>query len=175
MAKKSDKSAKTAFATLFPDATPVKHDKYIAPRTVKKKTAKFESAQREVNRQQASFEFSDGFIACFSDEQPVSFMKDERIKPTIAAIKKGLIMPDIELDLHGLTKAQAKLEISALIDHAHNHHIECVKIVHGVSGGVLKQYTPHWLVQHPLVLGFHQAPRHHGGNGALLVLLEKPL
>lgn len=174
MSKKSDKSSGNDFAALFGDATPVTHDKYVAPRTIKKKTARFESAQRQVKREQASFEFSDGFIAQFNDENTVSYLREKRFKSTFSALKKGLVPPEIELDLHGLTKEQAKQEIAALIEFSNKHHFECVKIVHGVSGGVLKKYTPHWLVQHPMVLGFHQAPKHLGGIGALLVLLAAP-
>ncbi|MCP4948084.1 MAG: endonuclease SmrB, partial [Aestuariibacter sp.] len=42
---------------------------------------------------------------------------------------------------------------------------------HGHGTGVLKQALPHYLIQHPQVRAFHQAPLEYGGQGALLVLL----
>ncbi len=174
MSKKPVKPSRSEFSALFEDIKPIKNDKYVAPRSIKKKTAKFESAQRIEKRQRASFEFSDGFVARFDEDSKVSYARDSDQKQKLSALKKGLIAPEIELDLHGLNREDAKQEIAALIDYSNKHNIECVKIVHGVSGGVLKKYTPHWLVQHPLILGFHQAPKHMGGIGALLVLLGVP-
>jgi DNA-nicking Smr family endonuclease len=44
--------------------------------------------------------------------------------------------------------------------------------VHGIGSHILKNKVPHWLVQHPDVMAFHQAPLEWGGNGALLALIE---
>ncbi|MFT5677369.1 MAG: DNA-nicking Smr family endonuclease, partial [Paraglaciecola sp.] len=82
--------------------------------------------------------------------------------------------PDLILDLHGYKREEAKLEIAALIQAAQKHHAHCVCIVHGIGTHVLKKSIPNWLVQHPLVLGFHQAPLEWGGKGALLVLIDLP-
>jgi DNA-nicking Smr family endonuclease len=87
--------------------------------------------------------------------------------------RKGEIQPELILDLHGFNSQNAKHEIAALLFEARKKHYQCVCIVHGVGSGILKQRVPSWLVQHPHVLGFHQAPLEWGGNGALLVLIEQ--
>jgi DNA-nicking Smr family endonuclease len=56
---------------------------------------------------------------------------------------------------------------------AQKQHVHCICIVHGIGTYILKQSVPSWLVQHPAILGFHQAPLEWGGNGALLALVEQ--
>ena len=67
-----------------------------------------------------------------------------------------------------------KLEIAALLHAAHKKHANCVSIMHGIGKHILKKSVPNWLIQHPNVLGFHQAPKEWGGKSALLVLLDVP-
>jgi DNA-nicking Smr family endonuclease len=38
---------------------------------------------------------------------------------------------------------------------------------------VLKSYTAKWLIDMPQVMAYHSAQRHHGGAGALYVLVRK--
>jgi DNA-nicking Smr family endonuclease len=87
-------------------------------------------------------------------------------------LRRGMYAPDLILDLHGLDQNQAKQEISALLYACQKEHAQCVCIVHGLGGKILKNKVPHWLVQHPDVIAFHQAPLEWGGAGALLVLID---
>ncbi|GLS82612.1 endonuclease SmrB [Paraferrimonas haliotis] len=116
--------------------------------------------------------FSDTFEAHFDDEGPVRYCRPQSDKFELKKLRRGDYYPDLLLDLHGLRQLDAKIEIVALIAEAKKHQIECCCITHGVSGGVLKQKVPSWLVQHPDVIAFHQAPLEWGGHGSLLVLLD---
>nr|WP_136250073.1 endonuclease SmrB [Ningiella ruwaisensis] len=164
------------FKKLFADAKPVKHDTFVQSakekRALKRKPAAIYT-HREKQRA-ASFEFSDGFEAHFDANKALKFVREnnQTASQGVKRLRRGEIVPELVLDLHGLNRAQAKPELAAAIDEALNKHYECINIIHGVSGGVLKQQVPNYLVQHPRVLGFHQAPLEWGGNGALLVLID---
>ncbi len=122
----------------------------------------------------ASFEFSDAFEGYYQHEGPVKYVQPGTDSFAVKRLRRGDYPPDLILDLHGLTQQQSKAEIAALIDAAQKEQCACVCIVHGIGGQVLKRAVPNYLVQHPDVLAFHQAPLEWGGNGALLVLLRLP-
>lgn len=94
-----------------------------------------------------------------------------RPKDILKKLSMGHYPPDIEVDLHGLTSKQAKAEILAVIFEAKKRHFACVSILHGHGTGTLKRKIPNWLVQHPDVAAFVQAPRAFGGKAGLLVLI----
>lgn len=120
----------------------------------------------------ASFEFSDGFEAWFDPRLPVKYLRPGMDHHLLKRLRRGDYVPELILDLHGLKREEAKAEIAALLFTAVKQHCDCVCIVHGLGEHILKRCTPNWLVQHPDVLAFHQAPLQWGGAGALLVLLE---
>lgn len=82
------------------------------------------------------------------------------------------------LDLHGLTRKEARAllyEFLTIIDVPLHH---CILIVHGKGyssyqqQSVLKTNTYYWLKQHDRVLAFHSALAMDGGTGAVYVLLK---
>jgi len=179
MVKKTDQSDElVSFSALFSDAKPVEHTQYVQDpkekRALKRKPV--EVAAKAEKQRAASFEFSDGFEAHFDPHKALKYVREnvEHAAQGVKRLRRGEIIPELILDLHGLNSAQSKLELAAAIDEAVHKHYECINIIHGVSGGVLKQKVPNYLVQHPRILGFHQAPLEWGGNGALLVLIDIP-
>ena len=82
------------------------------------------------------------------------------------------------LDLHGLNSDQARAALVTFIENSQNHATRCVCIIHGVGYGsangqpVLPVRVRQWLKQLPAVSAFAQAPKAHGGAGALLALLR---
>ncbi|WJG08313.1 endonuclease SmrB [Aliiglaciecola sp. LCG003] len=169
----------TLFRGAFKDVAPIKQDKITPPRPTSKRNSLSEQKKVQSNRQMkqaaASFHFSDGFEAHFSDTGPLKYVRPGIDSFQIKRLRRGEYPPDLILDLHGLNRENAKLEIAALIVAAQKQHLHCVCIVHGLGSFVLKKAVPNWLVQHPAVEGFHQAPLEWGGNGALLVLIELPI
>ena len=83
-----------------------------------------------------------------------------------------------QVDLHGLRSDEAREALGSFIRESHKQGIRCVRVVHGKglsSPGktpVLKDKVHRWLVQKSEVVAFVQAPRAHGGAGALVVLLQ---
>lgn len=123
-------------------------------------------------KQHATFHFSDEFEPNLSNKGPVQYVRDGSDSYEAKNLRRGMYAPDLILDLHGLDQSSAKNEIAALLFACQKEHAQCVCIVHGLGGRVLKNKVPHWLVQHPDVIAFHQAPLEWGGNGALLVLID---
>lgn len=164
------------FKNAFKDVAPIQQDKITPPRASSKEKSviRQKKAQqgKEDKRAAASFHFSDGFEAHFSEDGPLKYVKPGLDTSQVKRLRRGEFPPELILDLHGLNKEQAKLEIAALIIAAQKQHFHCVCIVHGIGSYVLKKAVPNWLVQHPAVEGFHQAPLEWGGKGAMLVLIE---
>jgi DNA-nicking Smr family endonuclease len=82
------------------------------------------------------------------------------------------------LDLHGMNRVEAALQVAQFVRASAAQGARCVRIVHGKGLGsrnrepVLKAKLRAWLVPRDEVLAFCQAPAAEGGAGALLVLLK---
>ncbi len=111
-------------------------------------------------------------------EQSLNFSRDGIDYKTMHALKKGKLIPEDHLDLHGYTMIQARETLTEFLHFAQLHDIRCVRIIHGKgykaqqSFPVLKNKVNSWLQQHPQVLAFHSALAKDGGTGALYVLLR---
>lgn len=103
-------------------------------------------------------------------------------RPGIAAdvpvrLRRGQWALQAELDLHGLTREEARERLAAFLREAHRRGQRCVRVVHGKGNGspgrqpVLKDKVQRWLAQRGEVIAFAQASGAQGGAGALLVLL----
>jgi DNA-nicking Smr family endonuclease len=138
-------------------------------RTIKQKTT---LARQKDKKIVAEFHFSDEFEPDLNSHGPVKYVREGVDTFEAKNLRRGQYVPDLILDLHGLDQQQSKREIAALLAACEKEHAQCVCIVHGLGGRILKNKVPHWLVQHPDVMAFHQAPLEWGGNGALLVLVE---
>ena len=167
------------FKNEFKDIAPIKQDKIPPQRFCSKQnsglTQKNKTDLTIMKQAAAAFEFSDGFEGHFDIDQPLKYVKPETDSHEVQRLRRGDYPPDLILDLHGFKKEEAKHEIAALIHVAQKKHVYCVSIMHGKGTYVLKKSIPNWLIQHPAVMGFHQAPKEWGGQAALLVLIDLPL
>jgi len=100
----------------------------------------------------------------------------------MSQLARGEFPPGRTLDLHGMTKPEAHLELRRLIASSRRDAIRSVLVVtgrgHNSPDGqsVLKQALPSWLSKSPLsshVLAFSTAPKHLGSTGAFLILLKR--
>jgi len=84
------------------------------------------------------------------------------------------------LDLHGCTEAQATHTLKRFLRHCVEDRLNPVLIVTGKGthspGGlsILKPAVEMFLSLQPVVRSFEEAPRPHGGRGALVVWLGTP-
>jgi len=94
-------------------------------------------------------------------------------------LRRGQFSVNAELDLHGMTVAQARIALSEFLHHCRNSRARCVRIIHGKGHGshqkipILKSKVNGWLRQRDEVLAFCSARRVDGGGGAVYVLLKR--
>ncbi|HEX2529412.1 MAG TPA: Smr/MutS family protein [Geminicoccus sp.] len=94
-------------------------------------------------------------------------------------LHRGEMVIESRLDLHGLTQIAAYDRLVAFIDHAWRVGSRCVLVITGrgtADVGILRTMTPRWLDEIPMrdkVLAYSQAKTHHGGAGALYVLIRR--
>jgi DNA-nicking Smr family endonuclease len=96
-------------------------------------------------------------------------------------LRRGRLVIDGRLDLHGLTQAVAAQRLAEFIAGGHAAGKRCLLVITGKGlarggAGVLREQVPRWLNQAPNrahVLAFTYAQPQHGGMGALYVLLKR--
>lgn len=167
-----------SFADAMQGVTPLSQDKVEPDKQVElfKKSQQVKGKHLKHSKQlAASFDFSDMYQAALPQEGPMRFCQEGESTHILKQLRRGDYSPEMTLDLHGLTREMAKAELAALIHTARKELIDCVCVMHGFGHGVLKAALPHYLVQHPQVRAFHQAPLEYGGQAALLVLIDIPL
>ncbi len=142
---------------------------HTVKRTIKQKKTQH---NKKTTKNKAEFHFSDEFEPNLNTQGPMKYVRDGVDSFEVKNLRRGYYKPDLILDLHGLDQNQAKLELAALLQACQKEHAQCICIVHGIGSYILKNKVPHWLVQHPDVMAFHQAPLEWGGQGALLALIE---
>lgn len=103
---------------------------------------------------------------------------------TLLRVNRGAVAIDARIDLHGMTQAAAH---SRLIDFLYGVQASGGRLVLVITGkgrngngdgerGILRRLVPIWLAAYdlrPVVVGFEEAGRAHGGAGALLVRLRR--
>jgi len=100
-------------------------------------------------------------------------------KRTMRKLARSSFSVQAEIDLHGMTVAEAKPRLSEFIESCARDGKLCVRVVHGKGlgsgnrGPVLKQKVNRWLRQWDAVLAFVSTRQVHGGTGAVYVLLRQ--
>lgn len=148
------------------------HDTIIAPRKQTTKADKSKVIGKET--QNHEFYFSDEFEPHLNENGPMHYARSDVSKYEVKKLRRGVYVPDMYLDMHGMTQQEAKRELAAMIAACIKESVSCACVMHGIGRHILKQKAPLWLAQHPDVMAFHQAPLEFGGDGALLVLIEIP-
>jgi DNA-nicking Smr family endonuclease len=103
-------------------------------------------------------------------------------------MKRGKLVPEARIDLHGLTLAQAHPELSRFILTSQARGLRLVLVITGKGSfedpydpaprrrGVIKSQVPQWLRMPPVaaaVMQVAEAHRRHGGGGAFYVYLRR--
>jgi len=93
-------------------------------------------------------------------------------------LQRGKFAIEDEVDLHGMTRAEARNALKQFLAESVARRLGCVRVIHGKGsrsgpqGPVLKALVQHWLTQWDEVLAFATARTQHGGTGAVYVLLR---
>lgn len=162
--------------SLFMEA--VKGTKQIKQNTFVPKTelSRKVSEVRQLKEQADTlFYFSDEYEPLLSEiDEKVRYLREDIDPYILKQLRRGDFHPELFLDLHGLTREQAKKELASLIMACEREEVYCASIMTGYGTRALKNQIPRWLVQHPKVIALHQAPREWGGDAAILILVEQP-
>ncbi len=98
---------------------------------------------------------------------------------TMRKLSRGRFSVQAEIDLHGMTVAEAKPRLTDFIENCARNGQLCVRVVHGKGlgsgqrGPVLRNSVNHWLRKWDAVLAFASARQVDGGTGAVYVLLQQ--
>jgi DNA-nicking Smr family endonuclease len=109
-----------------------------------------------------------------------AFVRPGMPRQTLRRLRRGYWKIEAQLDLHGLTRDEARPQLAAFLDASRLRGARCVRIIHGKGLSsrnhepVLKARVGSWLAQRSEVLAFSQARPEDGGSGAVLVLLKAP-
>ncbi len=103
-------------------------------------------------------------------------------RATAERLRRGGLVIDGRLDLHGLTQDEAHAALERFLGGSAARGRRCVLVItgkglgDGFGRGVLRQAVPRWLNEPPnraRILAVMPAQPKHGGAGALYVLLKR--
>ena len=95
---------------------------------------------------------------------------------------RGIIRPEVKLDLHGNTLKEAKKSLLMFVKSCIDKNIRCILVITGKkktlngSKGLIRESLPLWLKEHELsnYILFHcYATKRDGDDGARYILLRK--
>lgn len=162
---------------LSPRTKRVLHAQPITPAAIRaRRIARAEQSHTADTIAQA-YRLSDSVLD--ADQSPPDHYRSPGVSTDVLRkLKRGYWPVFASLDLHGMTVEVARTRLSSFISQSVAQNWRCVRVVHGQGLGSamgharLKQNSRHWLSHIPEVRAFIQAPNHHGGAGAVLILLS---
>ena len=158
------------------DAKPIPDAGRITP---SRPRAKPIPRQRQSNEPPPHDLLSDHLPQGIDTGDELTFLRPGVSPLTLRRLRRGHWIIKDELDLHGLTREQAREQLVAFLDDCQQRDSRCVRIIHGKGLSsknhepVLKQLVKSWLMQREEVLAFVPARPAEGGGGAVIVLLKR--
>jgi DNA-nicking Smr family endonuclease len=173
---KLDDEEAQLFREAVSDVKPLRHDRQtVAPRRRPARARFARADRRAVLEESLHGPLGDPLVAS-GDE--LSFRRPGVPESVLRKLRRGEYRVAGELDLHGLTVAQAKHALRDFLGAAVARHAGCVRIIHGKGlrsghrGPVLKGVVSGLLRRASAVVAYVSARPVDGGTGALYVLLD---
>jgi DNA-nicking Smr family endonuclease len=174
---KPDKDDIHLFRDSVGEVKPVRDDKVLPPRRpISPRPVFREMDEAEVLRDLLSDQFDP--LELETGEELI-YIRPGLQHRTLKKLRRGLLVVDAELDLHGMTVPVARQAVAEFLHECRRRHIQCARIIHGKGRGsrhrapILKQKIGGWLRQRDEVLAYCSARSYDGGTGAVYVLLKK--
>ena len=110
--------------------------------------------------------------------ETLSYLRPGMAQDTLRKLRRGHWAIQSELDMHGMTSEEARLNLVAFLTECQHQGLRCIRVIHGKglssknAEPVLKIKVKNWLMQRAEVLAFCQAKPNDGGGGAAIVLLK---
>jgi len=175
--KKPDKADVHLFRKSVGQVKPVRHDRVIPEKPQPSPRPVF----REMDEAEVLYDLlSESFDpAEMETGEELVFIRPGLQQRTLKKLRRGQIVVNAELDLHGMTVTIARGAVADFLRECQRRHIQCARIIHGKGRGsrhrapVLKQKVGGWLRQRDEVLAYCSARSYDGGTGAVYVLLKR--
>lgn len=118
------------------------------------------------------------YVPPVKPEDIIAFKRDGVQDGVYRKLRLGKYPLQARLDLHRKTLKQARDEVVTFLKQCMRMDIRAVLIIHGRGErsnppAMMKSYVANWLTQIKDVQCVHSAQTHHGGAGAVYVLLRK--
>jgi len=107
------------------------------------------------------------------------FARPDITRKVMRRLRRGQFAIQAEIDLHNMTREEARAALKTFIAEALAHRANCVRVIHGKGlgsgprGPVIKNGVNRWLRRWDSVAAFCSTQPQHGGTGAVDVLLDK--
>jgi DNA-nicking Smr family endonuclease len=175
--KKPDPTDIELFRASVGEVRPVRHDRVLPHRpAVSPRPVSRELDETAVLRDLLSEHFDP---AEMETGEELVFVRPGLQLRTLRKLRRGQIVVDAELDLHGMTVPVARSAVAGFLTACQRRRVQCARIVHGKGRGsrhrapVLKHKVGGWLRQRDEVLAYCSARACDGGTGAIYVLLKR--
>lgn len=169
------------FARVMADlgVKPIAPVKHVIPAVPPDAAAAGQSPQPAIATEEELFlQALTGITPVFRDELPVE-VEPQASPRRMKLVRQGKLFPEATLDLHGLTRDDARLRTRHFLDNSVHHGFKTVLLITGrglrspegpVLRDELERYLSHdaaaWVVE------WGRAPGNLGGDGALVVFLK---
>jgi len=169
---------KAVFRKAVSDAKPLRTDQRVPLHKAKPKPrAKF----RRADDVSVLAESLDNDIDTLEHESggALRFHRQHVGRRTMRKLSRGGFSVQAEIDLHGMTLAEARPRLREFIQYCAQQDRLCVRVVHGKGlgsgerGPVLKSAVNAWLRRWDNVIAFVSTRQVDGGTGAVYVLLQR--
>ena len=175
--KKPDPDDIHLFRRSIGEVKPVRHDRVLHPRAPLSPRPRFREMDESAVLQDLLSEHFDASEIETGEE--LVYVRPGLQHRTVKKLRRGAIVVDAELDLHGMTVPVARQAVAEFLQQCRRRHVQCARIIHGKGHGsrhrapVLKTKVGGWLRQRDEVLAYCSARSYDGGTGALYVLLKR--
>lgn len=176
------KSEEALFWEAMAGVKPLAHDARGHAPPPEPKSARVVSAEAEALAQLVDLVAGEGPFDMSCTEEFIEGRAPSVDRRVLVALKRGDYALQGHLDLHGLTRAEAKPRVEAFLDESRRLSRRCVLLIHGRGLNskdqipVLKESLRAWLCQGRIgkaVLAFCTARPCDGGAGAVYLLLRR--
>ena len=176
MSNDTDSDDVDLFRRAMSDARPLQHEERVQkPKKVAPRARQRRQEERDVLRDSLEADYDPREI---ESEDSLRYQRQTVGKRTMRKLARGSFAVQDEIDLHGMTAAEAHVALENFIEDSCLRGFTCVRVVHGKGygsgerGPVLKRKVATLLRRWRPVLAYVSARQVDGGTGAVYVLLE---
>ena len=151
------------------------HKVILKPTSVEQPGQQYRREKAEVDVQESSCPLSMVLRKKLSADEWLNFRREGIQIGVYKNLRTGKYPHEATLNLNRKKPREARDELVQFIDDCEEANIRSVLIYFGYGGesNLLKSYLAQWLPEIKEVQVFHTALKHHGGSGAVYVLIRK--